>query len=146
MGEAGTSTLKSLPVQTNPAYAVKVSLERLHAIILKTERVLKPSWWRKMLGGTSRDHARSVVAVTREESRIVRGVFSEARAAAFASGTSKALIGSIDRAIKALDSWSEAAIDFEEAIYGSDEKLIHRTRKLVILCGDLKNPASGIAP
>lgn len=147
MGEVVAASLRSLPVSTNPGYAVKIALERLHHAVARTEQAISPSFWKKMLGGTSKDHARGVVAVSLEDARSIRGVISDARHSAFAASdrSSKALLGSVDRVLKALDQWRDAALEFEEAIYGSDEILLMRTRKLMVLCSDLKNPASGIA-
>lgn len=146
MGETSTASLRLLPVQSNPAYAVKVTLDLLNVAVSRTDKALAPSFWRKLLGGTSRDHARAVVAASMEEARAIRGVLTESRqiAARMDGGTAKALLGSIDRVIKALDHWREAALDFEEAIFGSDEILVTRTRKLLVLCSDLRNPASGL--
>ncbi len=146
MGEAVTATLKSLPVQTNPGYAVRLSLDRLLVSIARTEKALAPSVWKKLLGGTSKDHARGIVAACMEEARAVRGVISQARHAATSSsdGRGGALLGSIDRIIQALDQWRDSALEFEEAVFGADQKLLLRTRKLQMLCKDLKNPACGL--
>lgn len=144
MGEAGTASLRSLPVQANPAFAVKASLDRLITAVSRAEKALSPSFWRRLLGGIDRDHARAVVAASMEEARAIRGILSDARQAAFRTDA-KALLGSIDRILRSLDLWREAAIEFDEAVYGSDEKLIGRTRKLLVLCSDLRSPASGLS-
>lgn len=143
MGEAGTAQHWSLPVQSNPAHAVKSSLDRLSTALVKAEKALAPSFWRRILGGTNRDHARAVVAASMEEARAVRGVISDARKAAFRADA-KALAGSVDRIMKSIDQWSQAAIEFDEAVFGADAKLLARTRKLIVLCSDLRNPASGL--
>lgn len=146
MGEAVTATLKSLPVHTNPGYAVRISLDRLHESVMRTEKALAPSFWKKLLGGTTKDHARGVVASCMEDARAVRSVISEAKQSAVsaADDRGRALHGSVDRVIKAMDQWRDAAVEFEEAVFGSDDALLLRTRKLLVLCSDLKNPASGL--
>jgi len=143
MGEAGNLSLRSLPVQSNPAYAVKVSLERLNTAIARADKALAPSFWKRLLGGTNRDHARAVVAASMEEARALRGVLAEARQAAFRAGGSS-LVGTIDRIVKSVDQWREAAIEFDEAVFGSDAKLLTRTRKLLSLCTGLRNPSTGL--
>lgn len=144
MGEVSASALSALPVHTNPAYAVKTALEKLQSTIHRTEKALAPSFWRRLLGGTSRDHARAVVAASLEDTRVIRTVMSEARATAVQTD-SKALLGTVDRAVKAVDSWRDTALEFEGAVFGSDDRLLQRTRKLLTLCADLRSPASGIA-
>lgn len=143
MEEGGASALGSLPFQPDAAFAVKAALGRLQSSIHNSEKALAPSFLRRLVGGVSRDHARAVVAASLEDTRVVRSTISEIRTAAM-HGNAKALVGSVDRVIKALDLWRETALEFDGAVFGSDDRLLQRTRKLLTLCADLRNPASGI--
>lgn len=143
MGEVSASALSSLPVQSNPAYAVKAALDKLQSSIGRSEKALAPSFLKRLLGGVSRDNARAVVAASLEDTRVIRSVMSEARIVAIHTDA-KALLGSVDRVVKAIDQWRETALEFDSAVYGSDDRLLQRTRKLATLCTDLRNPAAGL--
>lgn len=144
---AASTAIRSLPTRTRPAEAARVCLDRLHSVARSTESTLSPSVWKRFMGGASKDHKRAVVASSMEETRMLRSLLSETRTVAFSSpdGSLSALLGSIDRIIKAMDAWRDAAVEFQEAAFGSEEELLRLTRKLSALCADLRNPASGIA-
>jgi hypothetical protein len=133
-----------LPVQSRPGYSAGIALDRLNITVRRVEKILAPRLWRKLLGAASKDHARAVVAACNEESKAIRIIFQEAKKHARISGANPAIDGSLERVIKLMDQWREVGLEFEEAEFGSDQRLLSTTRRLITLCNDLKNPASGL--
>lgn len=135
--------LHTLPVESNPEYSAKITLETLRKVIIRAERTLAPSIIRRLLGGNSRDHARAVIAAANEEIKAIKHTLFGVKNRMARHGQT-ALGGSIERLLKLIDQWREVAIEFEEATYGSDEKLLMTTRRVLVLANDLRDPAAGI--
>jgi len=144
MASASGIALHMLPVQTRPGYSARIALDKLNATASRVESILAPKFWRKFLGGTSKDHARAVVAACGEESKAIRVIFQEAKKHARNNGANPAIDGSLERVIKLMDQWRDVGLEFEEAEFGADQKLLSTTRRLITLCNDLKNPAAGL--
>lgn len=144
MSSASAIALHKLPVQSRPGYSARIALDKLNATANRVEKILAPKFWRKLLGGTSKDHARAVVAACGEESKAIRMIFQEAKNNARNKGTNSAMDGSLERVIKLMDQWRDIGLQFEEAEFGSDQLLLTTTRRLITLCNDLKNPAAGL--
>lgn len=144
MTSASGIALHMLPVQSRPGYSARIALDRLNVTASRVEKILAPKFWRKLLGAVSNDHARAVVAASGEESKAIRIIFLEAKKHARNSSSNPAIDGSLERVIKLMDQWRDIGLDFEEAEFGSEQKLLSTTRRLIALCNDLKNPAAGL--
>lgn len=141
MSSASAIALHKLPVQSRPGYSARIALDKLNATASRVESILAPKFWKKMLGGASKDHARAVVAACGEETKALRVIFQEAKKNAH---NNAAIDGSLERVIKLMDQWRDIGLQFEEAEFGADQRLLATTRRLITLCNDLKNPAAGL--
>jgi|SRR5690606_7005334 len=146
MASSPAIALQMLPVQSRPGYAASIALDRLSAVAKRVEKVLAPSFYKRLLKGSSgnKDHARAVVAACAEEVKAIRMVLQEAMLHANHSRTNPAAAGSLERVIKLVDEWKDISLEFEEAAFGADQLLLATTRRLMTLCSDLKNPAAGL--
>jgi hypothetical protein len=150
MGAASVGSLKSLPVQTHPRFSVSVCVERLIQCLVRTEQVLAPPVWKKLLGGANRDHARAVAAACKAEARIVRSAMKEIVTTlsikAIAGGERiSGLRGYCEKVLTLVDEWRDLATRFEENEFKSDERLLQSTRKLLTICSSLKSGKTELA-
>lgn len=150
MSAAGIGSLKSLPVQTHPRFAVSVCIDRLIQCLLKTERALDPPVWKKLLGGVSRDHARAVAAACKADARLVRSAMRDiVNALSFraASGSERisGLRGYCEKVLALVDQWRDLATRFEENEFQADLRLLQMTRSLLTICMSLKGGRTELA-
>lgn len=144
MSSGSAIALYALPIQTRPGYSARIALDKLNSTAQRVESILAPKFWTKLFGGSSNDHARAVVAACGEESKALRAIFQEAKRHAPNAGSNPSIDGSLERIIALLDKWRDTCLEFEEADFGSDQRLLAITRKLIKLCIELKNPAAGL--
>ena len=129
MSQSVGSALYGLPVETRPGYSAKVALSKLAASAEKAERTLSPSFWRSLLGGTSKDHSRAVIAILLNDTKAIRDTLLLIRQTA-ADKSIGDIHGISTRVVDAIDSWRKAALEYENATYGSDETLRHHSQKM----------------
>jgi len=137
--------LNRLPVDSRPDLAARATLQVLSVSIGKACKVLAPPVWKRALGGITKDQARAVVAVCLEETRACRNTITDIRKSARLKPEYEALVGSCERLLALLDQWRNTALEFEEAVYGSDTILLGLSRRLLRLCSEIKSPAGGLA-
>jgi len=147
------TALSSLPIQTYPGYSVRVAIAEAMKSSNALQRALEPSFFRKLLGGITKDYARSVCAVSNEQIRFVRGIVGQvAQVAMAAEGREyeaelqkwKAISGTCRRIIENLDRWRTLALDFEANTIGSHAALSSENKRLIHFLRDLDHPAAGL--
>lgn len=147
------TTLSSLPIQTYPGYSVRTAISEAMKSSITLQKALEPSFFRKLLGGITKDYARSICAVSNEQIRIVRGIVSQVlQAAMVAEGRTnghelqkwKAISGTCRRIIENLDEWRLLALDFEANTIGSHTALVEKNKRLMNFLKDLEHPAAGL--
>lgn len=145
--------LSSLPVDTHPGYSVRVAMAELSTSANNLQKVLEPSFFRRLLGGTNKDYARGICAVSSERARIVRGIVQDvARAASNFSMTGgtqerdkwKSISGTCTRILEHIDEWRRMAADFEANTLGSHSALVDVNKRLMTFMRDLDHPAAGL--
>ncbi len=147
-----SSLLLSLPVSMHPGYSVRTAMSALLKQCLKFQHALEPSFLKRLLGGTNKDYARSVCAVTNEYARVVRGIVLDVKNSvgldAYASETeqtrSRAIAGTCSRIIQIVDEWRTAATDFEANNIGSHVKMIEINKRLLVFAKQVEHPAAGL--
>lgn len=143
MSGATIGSLKSLPVETHPRFAVSVCIETLVICLSRTERALSPPIWKKFLGGVSRDHARAVAAACKADARKIRTtikdvIYSLAVRSASGKERNSGLRGYCERLLALVDEWRDCATRFEENEFLADQKLLELTRTLMTICAAMK--------
>lgn len=146
------SLLVSLPVRNYPGYSVRTAMETLSRQCNKFQRALEPPFFKKILGGTNKDYARSVCAVTNEYARIVRGIVltvrstvgNETNTSETKQIRSAAIEGICSRILTIIDEWRNAASDFEANNIGSLTKMIETNKKLLTFAKQIEHPAAGL--
>jgi hypothetical protein len=117
------------------------------------QKALEPSFFRRLLGGITKDYARGVCAVSNERIRIVRGIVGQVAQVATAtecktSGIElqkwKAISGTCRRILENLDEWRLSALDFEANTIGSHSALSDENKRLMNFFRDLEHPAAGL--
>lgn len=133
------ASLSSLPIRTRPCYSMAICVPKLTEVVSAIEAVLYPPFWRKMLGGISKDHARAVIAALEEDLGALQKVINNARlsAEAIASGgeagamrNMSALAGYCARLSESIKEWRKAADEFCAAAYNSRNLIESRTSDL----------------
>ena len=135
------SLLGSLPVKTNPGYSLAVCLEQLGVVILRTQETLKPSFLKRMMGGISKDHDRTVVAACSADLHAISRQIGKIQQAAFNSTDIKnstkddqkgrAIYGYCERLITLLLDWKSQASEFESNEFGADKKLLEKSKRIL---------------
>jgi hypothetical protein len=137
------AVLSSLPIRTRPGYSMGMCMPKIHDVVTKIEKVLDPPFWRKMLGGVSKDHARAMVAALEEDLGALLKVTNNAKLAAEALSTQEedgarrnvaALAGYCARLAAAIQEWRKAAVEYCAATYGSRKVIEDRTISLARTC------------
>jgi hypothetical protein len=146
-------SISSLPVDVHPGYSVRKAMERFAQSGSRLQSVLKPSFFRRILGGVNSDYARSVSAACNEDARLVRAIVQEAARVAMNMEKSRAdterdrgkvLSGTCRRILDRLDEWRETATDFEANQWGSKKKLIELNKRLMQFVREIEHPAAGL--
>lgn len=150
-----TATLSKLPVRTRPAYSLRVLLVEVGKIRARVDAALEPSIFRRLLGGVSKDHARSVVAAGNADlaaaSRAARRIQVAADEMALAArdgedGRIGAVIsGYCERLLKTMLDWASVATDFESNVFGSGPRLAAECVRLGSLLETLEPSLSRMA-
>jgi hypothetical protein len=147
------TALSSLPIQTYPGYSVRMALAEAMKSSATLQKALEPSFFRRLLGGITKDYARSICAVSNEQIRVVRGIVGQVSQAAMAAegrvqGAElqrwKAISGTCRRVIENLDEWRLLALDFEANAIGSHTALSEENKRLLHFLKDLEHPAAGL--
>lgn len=136
---SGVGSLKALPVETHPRFSVSVCVDRLSKCLIKTEEALDPPFWKKMLGGVSRDHARAVAATCKADARVIRTAIRDIIAdlgfrAVSGAERNAGLRGYCEKVLTLVDEWRDLATRFEENEYQADILLLDKTRVLLTIC------------
>jgi hypothetical protein len=146
-------SISSLPVDVHPGYSVRKAMEKFTQSASRLQPVLKPSFFRRILGGVNSDYARSVSAACNEDARLVRAIVQEAARVAMNMEKSRAdterdrgkvLSGTCRRILDRLDEWRETATDFEANQWGSKKKLIELNKRLMQFVREIEHPAAGL--
>lgn len=146
-------SISSLPVDIHPGYSVRKAMESFMRSALRLQPLLRPSFFRRILGGVNSDYARSVSAACNEDARLVRAIVQEAGRVAMAMENSQAdterergkiLSGTCRRILNRLDEWREIATDFEANQWGSKKKLIELNKRLIQFMKEIEHPAAGL--
>lgn len=147
------TALSSLPIQTYPGYSVRMAIVEAIKSSNTLQKALEPSFFRKLLGGITKDYARSICAISNEQIRVVRGIVGQvAQVAMAAEGRAhgselqkwKAISGTCRRIIENLDEWRLLALDFEANTIGSHAALSDENKRLIHFLRDLEHPAAGL--
>lgn len=141
MSESVGPALYALPVESRPAYSARIALDKLVIASQKAERTLAPSFWRKMLGGTSKDYSRSVIALLLNDTKAIRDTFLTIRQTSTARNMD-GLTGTMTRLINVIDNWRKSALEYENATFGSGENLLFISQKMKILSESLSKETS----
>lgn len=153
MERNSNASISSLPVETHPGYSARKAMESFVAASHRLMSALEPSFFRRILGGTNSDYARSVSAACNENARLVRAIFQavgkraadmEESAAQVERDKGKAIGGTCRRVVERLDEWRSIAMDFEANALGSKPKLIDLTKRLNQLAKEIEHPAAGL--
>ena len=147
MDMGGAGSLKALPIHSHPRHSVVVVAARILSCMERTEAALSPPFWRRLLGGVSRDHARSVAAACRTDVRLVRAAVKEivevlSRKSAEGGDRFSGLKGYCEKVLFLLDRWRDYATRFEENEYMADERLLETTRSLQTICSSMREGRS----
>lgn len=134
---ANTSALMNavsgdIPVDTQ-AY-----ISRIHIAVLRTEKTLKPSFLKSLMGETNRDKERTVVSDALEQTRLGRKHLSnfsqQCEDLGRSGGTDyakyEALSGLIRRVIKRIDDWRDWAFKFEDNEIDSRSMLLEKSSRI----------------
>jgi hypothetical protein len=147
------AALSSLPIQTYPGYSVRTAIGEAVKSAITLQKALEPSFFRRLLGGITKDYARSICAISNEQIRVVRGIVGQvAQVAMAAEGRTngvelqkwKAISGTCRRIIDKLDEWRSLALDFEANTIGSHAALVTENKRLMHFLRDLEHPAAGL--
>jgi len=147
-------------------HPVWTAVDRMAAAAARVEAALQPSFFKRLLGGGSREFVRAVVAETLEEAGGVRRVLVDAIArgtheaeaydaiaaeggpdaerARSAGAHAMALVGTCERLLQAVDKWREASMAHQDNAIGAEERLLSMSRRIQTLARELRSPASGI--
>lgn len=141
MSDSIGTALYGLPIESHPAASAKVALDKLVIVSEMADRTLEPKFWRKLLGGASKDHARSVIALLLNDTKAIRDTFQiiELR---IENLNNDALSGNLKRLISVTDNWRNIALEYENATYGADQRLILATQKMKVLSSGLQSEAT----
>lgn len=146
--------LSNLPLRTRPGYSLNVCLSRMHASVSRAHKSIKPPFFRRLMGGMSKDHARSVVATCHADLiaiyRITVQIQSVCKAMANAADEStrhrgNALAGFCERILSTTHDWSSKATDFEANLFGSEKGMLEQCQRLLRLQETLAKPVANLA-
>ncbi|MBY3155463.1 hypothetical protein HFO56_24355 [Rhizobium laguerreae] len=146
--------LINLPLRTRPGFSLDACLSKIGSIIERAHRNIDPPFYRRLMGGVSKDHARAVVAtchadltailrVTLQIQNICKDMASSGDEATRHAGN--ALAGYCQRLIVATHDWSARASDFEANIFGSEKALLEQCQRLTRLHETLAKPVDNLS-
>lgn len=146
--------LSNLPLRTRPGFSLDACLSKMASVIAKAYRNIKPPFYRRLMGGVSKDHARAVVATCHADLtailRVTMQIQNVCKAMA-ASGdeatrhAGNALSGYCQRLIGASHDWSAKASDFEANIFGSEKELLEQCQRLTRIHETLAKPVGNLS-
>ena len=145
--------LSTLPITTRPGYSLDICLSKMQAIVARAHKNIRPSFFRRLMGGVSKDHARSVVATCNADLtaavRVTVQIQNVCKSLA-ASGDERsrhrgsALAGYCERLMSSALEWSGTANDFEANVYGSERELIDQCQRLARIQDTLVKPVANL--
>lgn len=117
---------------------VRAVIASIHDAILRTEKTLKPSIWKSILGETARDKERTVISSSLEQTRVGRNHLSKfitechtkSRSVGSEGANFEALAGICERALSRLDEWRVWAFKFEDNEIGSKSMLLEKSSRM----------------
>jgi hypothetical protein len=141
--------LSNLPLRTRPGFSLDACLSKMKTVMTRAHRSIAPPFFRRLMGGVTKDHARAVVAtchadlaailrVTFQIQNVCKGMATSDDDATRRAGN--ALAGYCQRLIDTSHDWSKRALDFEANIFGSDRELIEQCQRLEKLHETLAKP------
>lgn len=145
--------LSSLPLQAKPGYSLDICLDKMQVIVARAHANIRPPFLRRLFGGVSRDHARSVIAACNEDLTTALRVTKQIQLASKSLSNSSdertrqrgnALVGYCERLIVASNDWRSAAKEFESNIFGSDRDLAEQCERLSKIQQTIAKPVSGL--
>jgi hypothetical protein len=146
--------ISTLPISERPGYSLSICLEKTKSILDRTNKCLKPSFLKRLMGGISKDHARAVVASCNTDLAMVVRVASQIRrvgdthamdGTGKAVNFGKALSGYSDRLITNAMEWATKAKSFESAEFGSQSQLLEQSEKFSKLVEFLESPIATLS-
>ncbi|MCZ7860723.1 hypothetical protein O9X98_04835 [Agrobacterium salinitolerans] len=146
--------LSNLPLRTRPGFSLDACLSKMNSVITRAHRNIKPPFFRRLMGGVSKDHARAVVATCHADLTAILRVTLQIQNVCKAMSTSadeatrhagNALSGYCQRLIGAAHDWSSKASDFEANVFGSEKELLEQCRKLIRLHDTLAKPVGNLS-
>nr|WP_250807114.1 hypothetical protein [Neorhizobium tomejilense] len=145
--------LSSLPLQAKPGYSLDICLRKMQAIVARAYRNIRPPFFRRLMGGVSKDHARSVVATCNADLTSALRVTKQIQLASKMIANTgdersrhraAALAGYCERLISASNDWRNRANDFEANVFGSERELLEQCQRLSRLQETLAKPIAGL--
>lgn len=145
--------LNTLPLTTRPGYCLDICLDKMQTILARARKNIQPSFFRKLLGGVSKDHARSVVATCNADLvatvRVILRIQNVCKAMAMsdddrARHRANALAGYCERLMSAAQEWSGAANEFEANVFGSQRELAEQCNRLARIQDNLVKPVANL--
>ena len=146
--------LSNLPLRTRPGFSLDACLSKMNSVITRAYKNVKPPFFRRLMGGVSKDHARAVVATCHADLTAILRVTLQIQNVSKAMSTSgdeatrhagKALSGYCQRLIGAAHDWSSKASDFEANVFGSEKELLEQCHKLIKLHETLVKPVGNLS-
>lgn len=146
--------LSNLPLRTRPGFSLDACLSKMSSVITRAHRNINPPFFRRLMGGVSKDHARSVVATCHADLAAILRVTVQIQNVSKVMSTSgdeatrhagNALSGYCQRLIEAARAWSKKASDFEANVFGSEKELLEQCQKLIRLHETLAKPVGNLS-
>ena len=139
--------LGSLPIERKPGYSLSFCIEIIEPLIARTQKTLKPSFFKRAMGGISKDHNRTVVAACNEDLNAVARQISKVQRVSFDCEDFKrgsTLSGFCERLSGLLLEWRNAALAFEANTYGSDKRLLIQCNDLMKAIKTMEKPVKSL--
>lgn len=145
--------LSTLPLTTRPGYCLDICLGKMQTILARAQKNIRPGLMRRLMGGVSKDHARSIVATSNADIqatiRVVGRIQNVCKTISIEAEDrsrhrANALAGYCERLMAAAQEWSGTANDFEANIFGSERELLEQCHRLAKIQDNLARPISNL--
>jgi len=149
-----SAPLSTLPIRARPGYSLGVCLSGLRNGVARVHKSIRPPFYMRLLGGVSKDHARSVVATCNEDMAALLRATKQiqtichsmsAQAESEERHRANALAGYCQRIISAVIDWTGSADDFQANIFGSERELVDQCRRAGRVFDNLVKPVEKLA-